>query len=127
MSEIRGINEKLMAKNTPYKNWTRNQLFEHFEKQCIEYGIDIGLTHKAVFENSWNPLLDFNGCNFVQDNLHPFLPCFIHDWRWVCFDYSNKWDLEFRDNLRKFGYSKFKSTIYYFAVRIGSVYFKMFK
>ncbi len=111
----------------PYKYWTKKDLENHLRAQALEHGIDTSLVISAVYDKRWNPIKDYNGCNFVQDNLHPFLPCFIHDWRWVCMDYKKWFDLEFRDNLIKFGFKKWKAELYYIMVRCGWLFYYRFK
>jgi len=108
-----------------YKYWTKEQLHSHLVAQALEHGIPIGIVTEAVYSDKWNPITDFNGCNVVEDDYHPYLPCFIHDYRWIVYGKTNEYDKEFRNNLLKFGFSTFKATIYYFAVRVGSVYFKL--
>lgn len=110
-----------------YRYWTRLQFYDHLKLQALEFSIPIEIVQEAVFNSAWNPMLDFNGCNFVQDDFHPYLPCFIHDYRWVVYGRTDQWDKEFRNNLLKLGFSTFKATIYYFAVRIGSVYYNLTK
>jgi hypothetical protein len=70
----------------PYKFWTKEKLYWHLITQAGEYYANDDnmqfIIKNAVYDTRWNPLLEFNGCTFVQDDLHPFLPCFIHDWRW---------------------------------------------
>ena len=114
-----------MPGKQPYKYWSNQQLFTHLIKQCDEYGFDKPAVLDAISDTNWNPSEDYNGCNVVQDDLHPFYPCFIHDYRWITEGRTNSADKEFRNNLLKFGYSTFKATIYYLAVRVGSVIFKI--
>lgn len=109
----------------PYKYWTKIQLHDHLRVQCFVYGYNVELLEEAIESEAWNPVKDYNGCNVVQDDLHPFYPCFIHDYRWIVEGRTNKADIEFRNNLLKFGYSTVKASIYYFAVRVGSVFFKL--
>ena len=107
----------------PYKYWSRDDLYNHLRLQSDEYGFDNDILLRAVFDESWNPKFEYNGCNLVQDGIHPFYPCFIHDWRWICFDYSKKWDEEFRLNLIKFGYSRTRARMYYLGVRLGWLFY----
>lgn len=111
----------------PYKYWTRSELFKHLEEQAVRKGINVPMVKRAVYSDDWNPLEDYNGCNFVQDDLHPFLPCFIHDWRWICFEYHKKFDWEFEENLIKFGYPSWKANLYYIMVRLGWIFYYQFK
>ena len=109
----------------PYIYWKRSEFISHFHKQDKDYNVGLDIIHEAVYSRKWEPATDYNGCNVVQDDLHPFLPCFIHDYRWVTDKRSNKYDLEFRSNLLRFGYSKTKANMYYLAVRVGSLYYKI--
>ena len=115
----------------PYKFWDREQLFWHLIKQAGEYYANDDNMHftikNAVYDERWNPMLEFNGCNLVQDDLHPFLPCFLHDWRWITRQNALDADIEFRINLKKFGYSKFKASLYFWAVRLGYLFYYRFK
>ena len=106
-----------------YKYWDRDDLYLHLSKQAIDYGINLDLVRVAVYDNEWNPIADYNGCNAVQDTHHPDIACFIHDWRWIAHPYRKAWDIEFRDNLIKIGFSKFRAYCYYFAVRLGWLFY----
>lgn len=108
-----------------YKYWNLDELYTHLEKQAIEFKVPIEIVTEAVYSKAWNPIKDFNGCNFVQDDFHPFLPCFIHDFRWLVYGRKNIYDVEFRNNLLKFGYSTLKASMFYFGVRLGSVFYKI--
>ena len=115
----------------PYKNWSRNQLFWHLKQQSLDYKCchpDMFYRIKsAVYDTRWNPAEDFNGCNFVQDDLHPFLPCFLHDWRWVTRQNPELADEEFKENLLHFGYPEWKANLYYYTVRIAYLCYYQFK
>jgi len=116
-----------MPKN-PYKYWTRRQLYDLLLIQAMEFKISPNDLFNAVHDRSWNPMLDFNGCNCIQDEYHPFLPCFLHDYEWVVGKGSNEVDLKFKDNLIKAGFSKFRAWKYYLAVRLGWLaYYKWIK
>jgi len=114
-----------MVKNR-YKNWTREELLHHLLIQASDSGISTKLVTKAVNDERWNPMEDFNGCNVIQDDLHPFLPCFIHDWRWIVYGRINKYDKEFRANLLLSGFTTFRATIFYIAVRLGSIFYSKY-
>lgn len=115
----------------PYLFWNRNQLFNHLKAQLEYYNLldaDMySLLKNAVFDERWNPSTQYNGCNIVQDDLHPFLPCFIHDWRWITNQDAKLADKEFRDMLIDYGYPKWKANLYYCAVRIGYLCYYKFK
>lgn len=107
----------------PYVNWTKEELFWHLKKQAIEYKCChpdmFYLIKQAVYDERWNPSEQFNGCNFVQDDLHPFLPCFVHDWRWITNQDVKASNKEFEHLLLEFGYSKWKAKLYYIGVTMG--------
>jgi hypothetical protein len=81
----------------------------------------------AAFDERWNPIKQYDGCTFVQDDLHPFPPCFLHDWRWATRQDVKLADLEFEENLKKFGYPLWKAKLYYIAVRIAYICYYQFK
>jgi len=68
----------------PYKNYNNKELKDLIELQYnksnspdyIQPLIDLS------FEDSWDPINDFDGCTVVQDFNHPDLSCYIHDWLW---------------------------------------------
>ena len=111
---------------TPYRFWSRDQLYSHLLTQSLSFGFDeyfIEEVRGMVYDEKWNPMEDFNGCSVVQDHYHPFLPCFIHDYRWVV-DKGGAWtDREFKVNLIKCGVSKARATIYFAVVRSAWVLF----
>lgn len=110
----------------PYKYWDRDELYSHLKRQATanKY-FDYKTIRYAVYDTRWNPMLEFNGCNVVQDDLHPFLPCFLHDYRWVVKGGGKKTDIQFYNSLIKFGVPKWKAKLYYYRVRIGwNLYFK---
>ena len=107
----------------PYKFWNRNQLFQHLKTQLDYYSFmdddNYTLLKDACYDERWIPMLDFNGCNMVQDDLHPFFPCFIHDWRWVTNQDAKEADYEFYYHLKKCSVPEFRARIYYLGVRLG--------
>ena len=108
---------------TPYIFWNRNQLFNHLKAQLEYYSLldaDMySLLKNAVFDERWNPSEQFNGCNLVQDDLHPFFPCFIHDWRWITNQDAKEADYEFYYHLKKFKVNEVRARLYYIGVRLG--------
>jgi hypothetical protein len=119
-----------MAK-TPYRFWSRNDLFWKLKQQAGEYYCNDDIMEftlkNACYDTRWNPAKDYNGCNIIQDDLHPFLPCFLHDWRWITRQNAKEADLEFKNNLVKFGYKRWKANLYFWAVRIGYLFYYQFK
>lgn len=109
---------------TPYKYWwNRGRLYEAMIPQALEFGISTYLLKQICFDPRWNPVEDFNGCTLIQDKYHPFIVCFIHDWRWITGQGGIKSDREFYYNLRKSGMSKFESAKWFLAVRLGWIFY----
>lgn len=116
-----------MREKQPYKFWTRGEMFQHLKRQAISFNFSdyyIDIIEIMVFDKNWNPMKDFNGCNIVQDHLHPFLPCFVHDYEWIMIqgrDDAKAFtsDLQFYNNLRRCGFNKVMATIYFLGVRAG--------
>lgn len=114
-----------MIKNTPYRYWTRTELFRHCQEQSEEYGFDISEVKEVIFDDRWNPITDFNGCSLVQDPLHPFYPCLKHDYDWIVGTGGIESDKRFYENLKKSGMISFKARVWYIGVRLGWVlYYK---
>ena len=115
----------------PYKHWTKENLYWHLVTQAGEYYANNDVMQyiikQAVYDTRWNPLLGFNGCTMVQDDLHPFLPCFIHDWRWVTRQDITMSNIEFKENLLKFGYPYWKAQLYYIGVNLGYYFYFKYK
>jgi hypothetical protein len=112
----------------PYKYWTLAELCEMLVRQAEGKGFNYLDIVSMVYSNKWNPIEDFDGCTLVSDHLQPFLPCFIHDYRWAVEGGGKHTDIEFRDNLLKFGFPKWKANVYYVAVRLAWVtYYKWTK
>lgn len=111
----------------PYKYWDLYQLNKHLVKQALEFDIDVKYVKEAVFSKEWIPQIDFDGCTIVQDDLHPFLPCFLHDYE--CYIYGNRMQnhINFRNNLIKAGFSKFKAQKYFIGVVAGCFAMYLFK
>ena len=116
---------------TPYKYWNRSQLFEHLKAQLDDKRLldadTFELLEKAVYDDKWNPSEQYNGCNVVQDDLHPFFPCFIHDWRWITNQNTKEADYEFYYHLKQMGYTEAKARLYYIAVRLGWIFYYKWK
>ena len=110
-----------MQDNQPYKYWTREQLFFHCEKQCVDHGQEqmVKTVKDIIFDSRWNPKKDYNGCNVVQDKYLPYVPCLIHDYRWLVEKGGIDSDIEFRLNLKKFGTKEKRSVLMFIGVRLG--------
>jgi hypothetical protein len=119
--------------NLPYYFWTRQELFKHCERQCEKYGCSdlIAEFKEIIFDERWNPIEEYNGCNLIQDKHHPYPPCLKHDFDWLVLGGGYKTDVEFRLNLKRFGTSKKKSVLMFLGVRAGWFFYfkweKMFK
>lgn len=110
-----------MAKKEPYRFWGRLELQSHLERQAKAFKAEhlIDEINRAVWNDDWNPIADYNGCNLVQDVYHPYVPCFIHDYHWVVMGGGIEYDRQFIKNLRHFGMKKFKSRLWFIGVRLG--------
>jgi len=114
-----------LSKLTPYKNWSRLELYVHCSFQAKEYGFDIHEIKETIFDDRWDPMKDFNGCNLVQDPLHPFYPCLKHDYDWIVGVGGIESDRRFYENLKKSGMLSFKARVWFLAVRLGwMLYYK---
>ena len=107
----------------PYTYWTRELLHQFLEQQAVDFGVDQFLLKTACYDDNWNPIVDFNGCTLVQDTYHPFIACFLHDWRWITGQGGFNSDMEFKVNLEKAGFSKAKAFRWFLAVRIGWLFY----
>jgi len=95
--------------------------------QAIDLGYTFADLHAIVYSEEWDPAQDFNGCNLIQDDLHPFLPCFIHDYRYIVYGGGNTYDKEFKSNLIKSGFSNFRAWSFYLGVRLGWYFYYKWK
>ena len=110
---------------TPYKFWSRDELYKHLIAQHNDYP-KANLKQPirdAVYDDNWDPKYEYNGCSVVQDPIHPFAPCFLHDYSWVVLqgtpeDYK-RYDKEFYERLKIFGMRDWKAKCWYIGVRIG--------
>ena len=111
----------------PYKYWDKEDLYRLLINQARDFRIDPEDVYKAVWDLEWNPIQEYNGCNCVQDDYHPFLPCFIHDYHWVVKGGGIEYDRIFRTNLMKAGFSKVRAYAYFYAVRAGWIFYYKWK
>ncbi len=107
----------------PYRNWTREDLYSHCLKQSEEYGFDKEEMLDVIFDDKWSPALDFNGCNLVQDPLHPFYPCLRHDYDWIVGVGGVDADRRFYNNLKQAGMLSLKARVWFIGVRLGWVFY----
>ena len=104
---------------TPYKYWTRKRFEEHFLEQSKDYPIDVNKMMMMIYDKKWNPIIDYNGCNVVQDKFHPFYPCFEHDYEWFVNGGGKKYDVQFNKRLLEFDVAEYVAKLMYYGVRIG--------
>lgn len=113
----------------PYVNYTNTELKElliqqHGFTNAPDYIIDL---IEMAFQDSWNPVMEFDGCTVVEDFTHPDVACFIHDWLWVTGkggEFSNKL---FYKLMRWGGMSKQISRRRYIAVKLAWNFWFRFK
>lgn len=70
----------------PYKTWTKKELELKLKDQCLYYKLSLlvySMVGDSINDESWNPVLEFDGCTLVQDHDHPCLPCWLHDYHWI--------------------------------------------
>jgi hypothetical protein len=113
----------------PYKYWTREKMFENIKESCLKTNNnDLVLMFKnMVFDCRWNPTLDYNGCNFIQDRLHIFPACFEHDYNCLVVGWSNKNDLLFMKRCLQFGSTPYEAKRNYVGVRLGWLFWFKWK
>ena len=105
----------------PYINWTRDELYTHFLKQSLAKGYDLSEIRTAVYSDGWDPMTEYNGCTMVQDPIHPFWPCFKHDYNWIVGGGGIEADREFYEDLKAAGFLNIEARIWFLGVRIGWV------
>jgi len=111
-----------------YKYWTREDFVDHFMRQRADHPVDPEEIQMVCMDPRWDPEAEFNGCNFVQDDLHPFWPCFRHDYDWIVNGGGIEYDRTFRENLIKFGMNRLRAWAFFFGVRLGwNFYYKWIK
>ncbi len=118
-----------MKEYKPYQFWTREKLYDHCVAICGDYNADDMLIElrKIIFDNRWNPMEHYNGCNMIQDRLHPYPPCLIHDFRWMVEGGGIKTDREFRSNLMKLGETFWQAEKKFIGVRLGWLFYYKWK
>jgi len=113
----------------PYKFWTREELEEHLARQCRHYKANFLMTdiRSAVHDKNWNPMEDYNGCTFVQDKHHPYVPCFLHDYAWIVLKGGIKHDRKFTKRLVIFGMKAIEAKLWFVGVRLGWIFYYKWK
>lgn len=113
----------------PYKYWTREKLLNHVAEQCEGIGRAdlVTMFGDIIFDTRWNPLEDYNGCNVIQDRLHPYPPCLKHDFDWLVNGGGIKYDKEFMELCKAFGDSKYKAKLNFIGVRVGWLFYYKWK
>ena len=118
----------MKKKYQPYKLWSNDKLWSHLELQCEVYGFCKKKVKEAVFDKRWNPITDYNGCTMVQDPLHPYLPCFLHDYGWIVLGGGIEFDKEFIIDNEKVGeISEKKIEKWFLGVRLGWIFYHKWK
>lgn len=111
---------------TPYIEWSRTELADHLMRQVNRYNLDDRIADKvikAAHDSAWEPNREFNGCNVIQDQSHPCVACFLHDYDWQVNGGGKKYDVDFRCNLIATGHHPAKAWAMYVAVRIGWMFY----
>lgn len=111
--------------NKPYRHYSREQIFELLKHNCNESGMQdyVYKCKVAAFDPRWDPS-QYDGCTGVGDPLHPFPPCFIHDWEWTVNGGGKQSDRNFLKDCMKFGLiSKKKARRWYLGIRIAWIFY----
>ena len=111
----------------PYKYWTREELYLQCMKQARVFGFDPVEIKETIFDKRWQPSQEFNGCNLVQDEFHPFYACLKHDFDWIIGNGGIEADRTFYNNLKKSGMRTIKARFWFLGVRAGWVLFYKWK
>lgn len=85
------------------------------------------LVNKAIYDKSWIPALQYDGCSFIQDTHHPCLWCYVHDYLWK----TGQGGIE-SDKIMKFMALTMKRPkkvvyLFYWGVRIGWLFYFKYK
>lgn len=110
-----------MKNYQPYKTWTRDRIFENIKETCIQTGNEdcIEEYRMITYDERWDPIKNYNGCNVIQDRLHIFPACYKHDWNWMVNGGGIETDREFRRDCIKFGSTPCEARKNFIGVRIG--------
>ena len=95
---------------------------KHFKQE--EY---IDKVLEIIADKRWSIQSDFDGCTLVQDRMHPYIPCLIHDYNWVIDKPRHGYDIQFREDLVKFGMPRWKAFIMYLGVSLGRIFYYRWK
>lgn len=110
-------------KMLPYKNYTNVEMYDLLILQTR--GIEIMKQIKLrkliglAFADNWSPVNDFDGCTVVQDDNHPSLSCFVHDWLWITGKGGKASNKLFYDLMLATGVSKGMALTRYYGVQIA--------
>ena len=112
-------------KYLPYIYWERKDFADHFRRQYTDALVnEWSEIEGMIYDSRWQPAFDYDGCSVIQDQLHPFLPCFIHDYRYVTQDYTRRdADNEFLCNLIMMKVAPAKALLMYLLIRAFGWYF----
>jgi len=116
----------------PYRNWDKEELKDMLIKHLYILSVDprlerlwINLIIESFKSDKWSPINDYNGCTMVQDELHPSLACFPHDYMWISGHGGRVADRIFYNLMIHQGMKKSKAYRRWIGVRFGwFFYFK---
>lgn len=115
-----------MGKYRPYRYWSKEDLKEKLIALCFVYTRRewlLELTLEAIDDPSWDPVQDYDGCSMVQDETHPSLACFLHDWMWKSGRGGKEADFIFYQTMRLAGIGKRKARTRWLLIRIGWIFY----
>ena len=113
----------------PYQFYTREELLNALILQCARRDMDhfIPRLEEAARDLNWNPCQDFDGCTAVEDPLHPFPPCFLHDYSWRVLGDGKQFDLQFYKDCREWGVDQAQARRWFVGIRMAWIFWYKWK
>jgi len=117
-----------MSTYAPYRFWTKSDLASHLKEMSVTLGTGKHITQlidQAIMDPTWNPMAEYDGCTVVQDQFHPCMSCFLHDYLWKMGQGGREADKLFYLLMLIEGTSKAKAKRRWLGVRVAwFTYFK---
>lgn len=106
-------------RHKPYQHYTRHELKMLLVTQCVNSNQNhfIDRVLDAVNDLSWSPTYEYDGCSIVQDPLHPFPPCFLHDYAWKVLGGGKFYDDQFYKDCIDWGINEGRVKRWYVGIR----------
>lgn len=115
-----------MSKYRPYKFWTKSQLGSHLTN--LSHAFNLGqkirtLIEEALTSDKWDATMDYDGCSVVQDQYHPCISCFLHDYLWRTGQGGKESDELFYYLMLEEGTVPARAKRRWFFVRVGWIFY----